>query len=446
MTLLHKHRGRDRTIPVLNQLFPSIGVADLKVYQIGVGSFGKYGFEKLVELHNEFSPVNVELKGVCDSDFDNLEKAEKFAEANGIDIETFSTVDKMYNTATNEDDQVMIYDAGSADTHADHVYTSMQHGFFHLAEKPPSMSREEHLKEKKLAHKNQAMWKCDFIERENPVVKKTQELLEDQNINKIKVFRQSSVGVQKLLNPVERFGVKGGDILDKMVHEVYILDFIEEAGHSLSLDLKDAETEFFLPKDRGSEKLMTIDGNYTESINYRTATAQTKAVFDADDIEVELHSSWVGLSDETMMEAQKIRGEVDHVVVDRDYSETDEKVFIDEECRFFVVEGDVNLMGDMLHGKLYDLESEQQIPLDYYLHDQLYRVIEKSVLKASGKEAETISEKETDIFMNAVFDVKDAVSNGNFLEEREKVLEKIETMIIEDGKIIENKEAETLAG
>jgi len=67
----------------------------------------------------------------------------------------------------------MVYDAGCADTHADNIYTSMQHGLFHLAEKPPSMNRREHLREKELAHRNQAMWKCDFIERENPVVKKS---------------------------------------------------------------------------------------------------------------------------------------------------------------------------------------------------------------------------------------------------------------------------------
>lgn len=420
----------------------------LKVYQIGVGNFGKYGFEKLVELHNEFQPVDVELKGVCDSNPDRLEKAEKFAEANGIELETFSSAEKMYDTATREEDQVMVYDAGSAETHADHVYKSMQHGFFHLAEKPPSMTREQHIREKELAEKNQAMWKCDFIERENPVVKKSLELLDEETeIESVKVFRESSMGVQKLLDPVHRIGVKGGDILDKMVHDVYILDFLEESGNKIELDLERTETEFFLPKARGSEKLMSIDGNYTESIEYETATAQTSALFDAGGVEVEFHSSWLGLSDEAMIEGKRIRGEVDHVVFDREYSEINGKAFVDEECRFFVIDGDVNLMGDLLHQKLYDLEAEEQIPLDYYLHDQLYRVIEKAVLQAAGKEAEVISGKETDVFMNAIFNVKEGVTEeGDFLEERKKVLEKVETMIVEDGKILEDNRAETLAG
>lgn len=437
---------KGKFIDILNQLNQFIGVTTVKVYQIGVDSFGRFGFEKLVELHNEFDTVDVELKGVCESDFDKLEKAEKFAEANDIDIETFHRTQDMYDSAAEEDGILMIYDAGPADAHSNHIYSSMQHGFFHLAEKPPSMSRGEHLKEKELAKKNQAMWKCDFIERENPVVKKALEIIEDRKIDKIKVFRQSSVGIQKILNPVKRFGVKGGDILDKMVHEVYVLDFLEKAGYDFNLELKNAETGFFLPKRRRSEKLMSINGNYTESINYQTATAQTEAVFEADGVDVELHSSWLGLSEKAVLEAQRIRGETGHEVAERDYSTTEGKAFADEECCFFVIEGERCLMGDMLHQKLYDLESEKQIPLDYYLHDQLYRVIEKAVLKTAGKDVETISEKETDVFMNSLFDVKDEVSSGNFLEEREKALQKVEKMIIDDGKLLENKEAKTLAG
>jgi len=70
--------------------------------------------------------------------------------------------------------------------------------------------------------------------------------------------------------------------------------------------------------------------------------------------------------------------------VDRDYSELDGKAFVDEECRFFVIEGEKNLMGDMLHQKLYNLEKKNRYLFDY-IHDQLYRIIEKAVLKAAGK-------------------------------------------------------------
>ena len=431
---------------ILNQSLQISDVTELKVYQIGVGSFGKYGFEKLVELHNESSPVKVKLKGVCDSDHEQLEKVKKFAEANEIKLETFSDTRKMYDSAEKETGQVMIYDAGSADDHAEHIYTSMQHGFFHLAEKPPSMSRGSHIREKELAKRNQAMWKCDFIERENPVVKKTLELLEEGSIESIKIFRQSSVGIEKILAPVRRFGVKGGDILDKMVHEVYFLDFLEQAGNDIDLELENAKANYFLPKSRESEKLMAIDGNYTDSIKYKTATAQTEAAFEADGVNIELNSSWVGLSEKAMLEAQKIKKAVGHDVIDREYSEIDDKAYLNEECRFFVIRGEKKLVGDMLHKKLFDLETGEQIPLDYYIHDQLFRVIEKGVMKAAGKDVETITDKETDIFMNAIFDIKEEISDGDFLNEREKALKKVESMIVEDRKIIENKEAETLAG
>lgn len=431
---------------VLNQLSPYSSVTELKVYQIGVGSFGRYGFEKLIELHKEFDTVNVELKGVCDSDFDKLEMAEKFAKSNGIDIETFASTDEMYKHAARQDDKVMVYDAGAADTHADHIYRSMQHGLFHLAEKPPSMSRGEHLKEKSLAEKNQAMWKCDFIERESPVVKKALELLEDEEIQEIKVFRESSAGVQKVLDPVNRMGVKGGDILDKMVHEVYVLDMLDAAGQEIELELENAEAKYFLPKNRDSEKLMSIYNGYTETVNYETATGQTHAVFDANGTKIELNSSWLGMSDKTMFEVKKLHDFTGHDFFNGGYSDEDNTAFVDEECRFFMVEGSRRLAGDMLHEKLFDLETGEEIELDYYIHDQLYRVIEKAVLKAGEEPVETISEKEIDVFMNAVFDVKEEAAEGEFLEERDKAMEKLESMLVTDRKIIETKEADSVAG
>jgi len=48
--------------------------------------------------------------------------------------------------------------------------------------------------------------------------------------------------------------------------------------------------------------------------------------------------------------------------------------------------------------------------------------------------------------MNALFDAKENISHDGFLEEREKALEKVESMIIDDRKLIENNESKTLAG
>lgn len=421
-------------------------MAQINVYQIGVGSFGRNGFEKLVEMHNHFEDHDIRLKGLCEKDFEKREKAEKFATAHDVDLELFENTDEMYREASNESGKVLIYDAGPAEAHSKHIYSSLQYGFFHLAEKPPSLTRDEHLKEKKLAQQKDVFWKVDFVERENPVVKKALETIEENSIDEIKVFRESSVGVQKILNPVERFGVKGGDILDKMVHEVYVLDFLEEAGVEPELELEESETKYFTPKDLDSEKLMSIRGGYVEEINYDTATGQTKAVFDANGVKISFNSSWLGLSDECRVEAKKIRESIGETVFNRKFSEIDKTAFLNEEARFFVIKGERSLVGDMLNKKLYDLETGEEIELDYYIHDQLYRVIEKSVRKAAGERIDGVSEKETDVFMNAVFDVKESVSGENYLNELDKALEKIDSLTVTDRKVVEAEKKSALAG
>ncbi len=415
-------------------------VKSLKIYQIGLGSFGRHGFEKLVEMHNHLEEVDVELKGVCERDFDRLEEAQKFAEANGIDIETFHSVEEMYDAAEEESGKVMFYGAGPADVHAHHIYESLQRGFFHLAEKPPSMTREQHLREKELSKERDVFYKVDFVERENPVVKKALDLLEGEDIESIKVFRESSIGAQKVLQPVERQGVKGGDILDKMVHEVYVLDFLEAAGMEPELELEEAVSPYFMPKTPGSEKLMSVNGSVLEDISEKTATGRTHAVFQAGDVDVEFYSSWLGVSEEAKSAAERVEDLVEESVIDRSHRGAGDKAFVDEEARFFVVEGTRELAGDMLHGNLYDLDSGQQIEVPDLLHDQLYRVVEKAVLSAVGKDVDhEVTEKEIDIFMNAVFDVKERVVENadGFMDELERANRRLKEMIIEDLKMEE---------
>ncbi|MFB6147857.1 MAG: Gfo/Idh/MocA family oxidoreductase, partial [Candidatus Nanohaloarchaea archaeon] len=175
-----------------------------KIYQIGLGSFGRYGFEKLVEMHNYLEEVHVELVGVADKDFERLEAAEKFAERNDIELETFTTDRELYDAAKEEEGDVMIYDAGPSEAHSSHIHRSLENGFFHLAEKPPSLDREGHMKEKQLAKDSDVFYKVDFIERESPVVRAAIDILEGEDIDSIKVFRESSAGVQKALQPAER--------------------------------------------------------------------------------------------------------------------------------------------------------------------------------------------------------------------------------------------------
>lgn len=413
----------------------------VKVYQIGLGSFGRNGFEKLVELHRHFGKVDVKLKGVCDTDFERLDEAEKFAEAHDIFVETFQDVEELYEAAEQEKGRVMIYDAGPSETHSRHIHRSMQNNFFHLAEKPPSMSREEHLSEKEMARERNVMYKVDFIERESPVVKRAKEMLEDRNIERIDVFRQSSIGLQKLLEPVKRAGIKGGAVLDKMVHEAYVFDLLGTED----LEFESAEIDYFMPKTFQSDKFMSIRGGYTENIGKNTAQGTVKALLNSSGTDITLHGSWLGFSEDARKAASKIKQSTGHDVLDSDYLTVDDKAFLNEECRFFTVQGEMNLAGDMLNGKLFDLDTGKEVETPDLIHDQLFRVLEKAVMNAAGKQNDEIGSHEVDEFMEALFDIQEEAS-GDEYDELEKTRERLKEMLVEDRKILEPEESDTIAG
>ena len=417
-------------------------MTEVKVYQIGVGSFGRYGFEKLLDMHNHLKEADMELAGVCDKDPDHLEAAEKFAEANNANVETFRDTDEMYSHAEDQDCSVMIYDAGSTSTHATHIYESMQRGFFHIAEKPPSMTREQHRKEKKLAEDHGVMWKVDFIERESPVTQKAIEMIDGKQINNLKAFRESSAGIQKMLEPAKRSEVQGGDILDKTIHEIYLLDILEASKGDYGTSLEDVQA-FFMPKTQSSDSMMNIYGSKTRKIE-DAATARTSATLSSGDTSVEINTSWIGLSNDS----KDIEARYNLDLVVRDYTGAGDKAFLDEECRFFVVEGEVNLLGDLLHGRLYDLDSGDEVETPDLLHDQLYRVLKNGVLNAADKRDDKVSEKETEEFIDTLFDIRDkSVDNsGKFFDELEEAQRIIRQRVVDDKKIPDADESSTIAG
>lgn len=375
----------------------------VKVFQIGLGSFGRHGFEKFVEMQNYYKDVNVEFCGICDSDFEKIEKAEKFADSQDLEIDSFTKVEEIYKAAeeaNSEDVKILIYDAGPTELHAEHIFRSLRNNFFHLSEKPPSMTREDHIREKKLMLDNDVRFTVDLIERESPVVKKALELTEGKEIESIEVFRESSIGIQKMLQPIERMGVKGGAVLDKMSHEAYILDFIELG------ELEDVEKRFYMPFDVGSDSFMDIRSGKTSQINEETAAGMCTARISGE-TDVILHGSWLGSSERARALGEELEELTRHNPVKSDFNVLGEKGFLDEECRFFVMKGDRELFGDMLHKRLFDLETGEEIELASTLHDQLYRVLESSVRCAAGLENNTLSEEEIDQYMNLIFDISE---------------------------------------
>ena len=376
---------------------------EVKVFQIGLGSFGRHGFEKFVEMEKHYKDVDVELYGVSDSDFEKLDNAEKFAESQGLEIETFNSVEKIYREAekqNSENTKILIYDAGPTELHAEHIFRSLRNNFFHLAEKPPSMTREDHIKEKKLMLDNDVRFTVDFIERESPVVKKALELAEGKNIESIEAFRESSIGIQKMLQPVERMGVKGGAVLDKMSHEAYIMDFADVG------ELESIEKNFYMPFDVGSDSFMNIRSGKTSKIDEETAAGTCTARISGN-TDIILHSSWLGVSERARTLGEELEELTGLNPLESDFRVLGEEGFLDEECRFFVLKGEKELFGDMLHKKLFNLETGEKIELKSTLHDQLYRVLESSVRCAAGLENNVLTEEEIDQYMNLIFDISE---------------------------------------
>lgn len=414
----------------------------VNVYQIGLGSFGRHGFEKFVNMHKDHSEVKVQLKGVCDSDHEKLEAAEKFAATHDIEIETFTGVDGMYDEIE-EADEVLVYDAGPSETHSDHIFRSMRNEYYHIAEKPPSLTKENYIQEKKLAENHKVFWKTDFIERESPVVRKAVDMIEDKEISRIRVFRESSAGVQKTLDPVNRSGVKGGDVLDKMVHEAYISDFLKAADSKNNLEFKDRSINYLMPYRKGSDSLMDIYGGKTDTIDSKTATGQTKALFQSGSIDVELHSSWLGLSDRCRTLAHAFEGEIGEKIVKSETRSLNDSAYQDEEARFFIVEGEVNLLGDMLHKRLYNLENGEEVQTPVLMHDQLYRVLEKAVEDAASIRGAEVYTGEN--FLKQLFKVR-ADLDGDFFEELDSARTHLNSLVVDDKLLDVNSETEDVKG
>ena len=401
----------------------------VKVFHLGLGSFGRYGFEKFVEMDNHYEEVDVELVGVCDKDFERVEKAEKFAESQGLDIQSWENIEEAYEAAEKEDyedSKILIYDAGPTQMHAEHIYRSLRNGFFHLAEKPPSMTREEHIREKKLMLDNDVRFTADFIERESPVVKKALKILDGQNIESIEAFRESTIGVQKLLNPIERSGVKGGAIMDKMCHEAYIMDLVELEK------VENVEKEYYMPFSFNGEALMSIRGGKTSEIGDLTAAGTVNAKISGD-ADIILHSSWLGSSNRARTLGKELENLTGHNPVTSDFRTVSEKGLLDEECRFFVIKGDRELFGDMLNKKLFDLETGEEIELKNPMHDQLYRTLESSIRCAAGLENNSMSEEEIDQFMNLIFDISESNKEDlDVFEQVEKANSRVSDLILDN--------------
>jgi predicted dehydrogenase len=382
-------------------------MADIKVYQIGVGSFGQYGFEKLLKIHNYLQDVDAVFAGFAEPSTKKGAAAQRFAESEGVDLVHFKTTDSMYQSASNQIGKILIYDSGPSELHAENIYRSMKHGFYHLAEKPSSVAREQHIKAVKLAKSSKSFWRVNFIEMENPVVQKAIQLLQNKKIEHIEVFRENKAGILKLVHPVKRLGVQGGDILDKMSHELFVLAFLKAAGGQIDFNLQHVDNKYLTLDE------INAGSNFVDQIGEAAVldtVTQTTAVFDNDGVELRLHSSWGGLSRRCRKMLNEYEPELGRPIAASRLKPGGDYDFYDEEARFFIMKGEMNLLGDMLHNRLYNLNKGRFVQIPKFKHDTLYRSIKKAVLEAAiGAPEQILDATEIDVFINAIFNVRDWV-------------------------------------
>lgn len=411
----------------------------LKIFHIGLDGYGRLGFRELLEICSE-EDIDAEVAGVFSRDKTLIEDALNTSPIDEKQVQVFQDLDEMYRKASEQNSDVFIYDTGSSDTHSDNLYRSLQHGFYHLAERPPSIKREEHLKERRLSEESDVTWKVDFIERENPAVKKALELLENEEINKIETHRYSSEAVEASLMPEKRRKLRGGTVLNKAINEIYTTDFLEKAGSEKELKLESVENEHFTPFRRGSDKLLSIEGGYTEEICGKTATADFSAVFSADNVEIEINAGIMGMTEQGLIQASKLKESTGHDFRHRDFIEADGEAFLDERAAFFVVEGSREIAGDLIEGELFDLETGKKLDAGSEEYTPLYRVIKDAIEDAIREEEEEL-DMETDLFMNALYDARDSIEGEEYMDELDKANSRLESMIIsEDGKQDQHKE------
>ncbi|MEF8880788.1 MAG: hypothetical protein V5A72_03085 [Candidatus Nanohaloarchaea archaeon] len=412
------------------------------VFQIGCKDIGRLGFERFLEFE-EYFPVDVVFEGIHCKDFEAEKRAESFADSFEKDIRFFNDIDALYSAATDVNANILIYDAGPPQLHSRNIAKSLTHDFNHLTEKPPSVTRKEHINERKLAANTKVNYKIDFIERENPVVQKIGSLIEDENeeenIENVTVFRESSFGIQKVLQPAKFAHVKGGAVLDKMSNEIYVVDMLDG-----SLEFETASIDYFMPKDLGGEKVLKTDGSASRKIDEKTAIGKCKGIFSSGNVSIKLKASWLGLSDRSRVWNQKIEEMFGKSLTNSQHVEINDKGFQEEECRFLVIDGNKKLLGDLMNQKLYNLKEEKVIEVKKKPRDQLYRVLERAVLDAAGIKEYQINEDEVEEFMDGLFDVQESCE-GNVFDAIDAASKRIRSLMSSDKKISEQPDAEGVA-
>lgn len=412
------------------------------IYQIGYGQWGAIAFEKFLELKNEISEM--EIGGVCDIKTERRVAAEDFAKEIGLKIKSFALSFDMYRDAIERQKQgsiILIYDAGPSELLAAHLIKSMEHGFFHVAEKPPYTNRKEKKEIDLLVKKQGGRWTVDLIEDESPVVKTALEYAKADKIKikRMEAYRYNSMALKKLALEEHRLGVTGGDLLDKMLHEAYLSRFLD--GYN-GFSLKKAKYDYLMISSLEKPEIIDVHGKVLEKEEAATAQSSVEGIFKSKTAKIPffLGSGWLGVPEYVRKKISRMEKQIGTNLIFSQEASAGGNKFCDEELRLFIIEGfmrkrKVALCGDMKHKRLFLKEGGKWKRLDLMNpeSDQLYRVLKNAVLTAQGKEGFGITRKEVDFIMDITLGAREKALKGkiNLKKEAEKtkeyIMNKIET-------------------
>lgn len=397
--------------------------ANICVYQIGFGTFGKNGFEKLLHMSRNIKNIQMEVCGIADISEEARKKARLLAEKYGIEIKIYAHTLDMYKDAIEKKksgSRVLIYDAGPSNFHESHIMKSILNGFFHITEKPPAMTESEYDEEKKLSRKYKIEWFCDFIEEENEAVLTAIDYIKKSKlkIRSIDIFRESSVGVSQILSGSRgyRSAVAGGDILDKCSHEIYLFKLIESTGQKIkNLDVKESGSDFLMIGDIGKKSFVNIYGEKRDFISLNdpmTASGQSHINLSIllkgnKKIPVNIRTSWLGISEQGKRITENLKKHINAEFVEKKEEEIEGHRFYFENLRLFVIKCDkrTEIYGDMKNKRIFVRKSGKYLELKMLKKekDALYRMLESSVLATAGKKKFEISHEDVDMIMKIVF-------------------------------------------
>ncbi len=314
-----------------------------KVFQVGAEGPGKPTWQHLVSI---CGCTEHELGGIYSPSLEDGHL--RFAEAAGHSPEGFDTLERLYSRAGTTDKGLVI-DTTPVEESFDALDRAHRHDVPHLVEHPSTATAEERKAERIAAASAGVSWMSDILVHNNPAVRAAKEEVVD-DVHSLKAFCESSVGVEKYLGMMSSGRTHGCDVLDRMQHLSYVNEFA---------DLQEVETARARSVMPAGDGAMSVKGGPAED-GEMMATARTLARLEGN-AEIGLHSSWTGTSQEAERVAGRVESEIGRNPIRRSVASSGDHTYRSVDARFFIVEGDTELFGDLVSGRLYELGSGKEI-------------------------------------------------------------------------------------